>query len=182
MKRLAQKATDTERATLTLKTRISNMLRPMKHLLYVKSKQLLTFVPDGQGRHNCTADPRDSGQGPRKTNSPCAKTFMFTWKSHSKGRSCKTQFSSSLRRETASPAAYNCLPRTRHLFWWLHLGGCTSGSSSELAREDGGRSRHDRHHHRTQVQCSQMSLAFLQLLSTLLCKLTNRVRLGGAER
>lgn len=154
MRRLNQKVMDTERAILTLETSISNMLRPTKHLLYVKSEQALTFAPDGQVQHNCKADPRDSGQAPRKPNNPCAKTFMFTWKSYGKGRGCKIQFSSRLRREAASPPAYNCLPRSSPCCpagELLHLGGCTSGSSPELARKDGGGSRHDRHHHRAQA-------------------------------
>lgn len=132
MKRLEQKATDTEWAIPTLKTCISNMLRPTKHLLYIESEQTLTFVPDRQAQHNCTADPRDSGQAPRKTNSPRAKTFTFTWKSYRKGRGCKVQFSSRLRHETASPSAYNRLPHSHHLFsllpsrgaappWRMHL-------------------------------------------------------------
>lgn len=77
MKRLKQKATDTDRATLTLKTCISSMLRPTKHLLYINSKQPLAFVPDGQVQDNYRADPRDSGQAPSELNSSYVKTFMF---------------------------------------------------------------------------------------------------------
>lgn len=112
------------------------MLRPTKHLLYFESKQALTFVPNGWVQLNCRADPKDSGQAPRKTSSTHVKTSICMWKFHGKG---KIQFSRCLRRETASTSAYHHLPHSYYLSsllpspaaatpWQMHLWFITRAS------------------------------------------------------
>lgn len=178
MKWLQQKAMDTEQAVLSLQTCISNTLSPTKHLVYFKSKQALTFVPNGWVQHNCRAYPRDSGQEPRKPSSTCENFYVHV--------EIPRQRQNTILQMSQ---AWNCLSlclSSSASFTLLLLTAAQPGSCYTLADapEPGGKVGRGSHHngHHAQAQGGQMSLVFLQLLSTLFCKLTNKVRLGGVQR
>lgn len=137
--------------------------------------------------------PETQAKHPANSTAHVWKPLCFTWKSYGQGRGCKIQFSSHLRHETASPSVYNHLPRSRYLFsllpsrgpatpWQTHLWFITRADREGRWRITSRQtpspitSRQTPSLHTGPGQPDEPGI--FTAPSSLLCKLTDRVRLG----
>lgn len=131
-------------------------------------------IPGTQAR--LPENPTDHGQNP----------LCLCGNQRQRKSSCKIRFSSCLSSEAASPSAYSCLPHSPLLTAAQPESCYTFGGHivmSQAGRE--GCWHILSHHPRAQVRgdrWARQATGEPGILSTLLCKLIGRVRLGTGER